>query len=457
MNVAPARRTAFATLLRVATADAWASSLLSAPRYDKLTSADHALAQELTLGVLRWQLQLDFLLERFAHRNLSRLDIEVIIALRMGLYQLRFLTRIAPHAAINEAVKLVREHGKKSAAPFVNAVLRAAQRAGNDEIGQMIQAITDPLQRLSVETSHPVWLLQRWHERMGEVTARELAMANNVVPRAAFRFNAMRAAPEQARAWLATHDIAIRDSVLVPHAAIITRGSLSANAEPVQEGWLYFQDEASQLVAHLAAVSRQAAAAPGRVLDLCAAPGSKTTLLAALLPENTRIVACDLHHHRLLTMKRLAARNGITKLNLLQCDARALLPFSCPFDVVLLDAPCSGLGTLQRHPEIKWRAKSDSIAELAARQKQTLVNAAQFLRPGGVLTYAVCSPEPEEGEEVIAWFRQQQHEYRDITRERLQECGIDPTGLLTTTFGARTFTHRHGTESFFICVLWKRR
>jgi 16S rRNA (cytosine967-C5)-methyltransferase len=457
-NVAPARVAAFDILLRVATEDAFASNMLASPRYDRLSREDHALAQELSLGVLRWQIRLDFLIERYARRPLDKLDQEVVIALRLGLYQLKFLSRIPPHAAINESVNLVKQRGKKSAAPLVNAALRAAQR---EEGFDLNQAIKNPLERLSVETAHPTWLLRRWIERFGEEEARAMALANNAAPRASFRFNARRAGDPRTRQWLTEHNVAIRDSELAPGAAVIESGSLSPQSEPVREGWIYLQDEASQLVARLAAIRSnplRSQISNLRFLDLCAAPGGKTTLVASLLPAGALVVAGDLRLHRLRTMKELNERLGFDEIHLVQFDAERGTPFDHRegFDIVLLDAPCSGLGTLQRHPEIKLRMSEDRIPRLAELQKRLIANAARQLCVGGLLVYSVCSTEAEEGEEVVAWFRKNNSAFRDMTRERLVEIGLDPSPLLRPTFGARTFTHRHGAESFFFCVLWKR-
>ena len=454
MKVAPARMAAFEILTRVASENAYASHLLTSTRYDHLSSADHALAQELTLGVLRWQRQLDFFIEHFTKRKLGKLDLEVVLALRLGLYQLLFLDRIPPHAAINESVNLVKLHKKHSAAPMVNAVLRTVQRAGQDDLAQLINSIQDSLEKLSVETSHPQWLLQRLLHRRGEEEARQLALANNRAPTTAFRFNPRVQSEAATRAWLADHHFHVRAASFAPKAAVLETGSLPANTEPIQRGWVYLQDEASQLVAHLAA-NHQQAMTGYRLLDLCAAPGSKTTLLASLLPEKSLLVACDLHLHRLQTMRELAAHAKVTNLNLLQLDATKPLPFAADakFDAVLLDAPCSGLGTLQRHPEIKWRATETKIHELAALQKRLLDTAASQVQPGGLLTYSVCSTEAEEGEEVIARFQEQHPTFRDVTRERLTALGIDPTELITSTLGARTFPHRQNCEGFFVCVL----
>jgi 16S rRNA (cytosine967-C5)-methyltransferase len=453
-NVSPARAAAFEILRRVTTEDAYASNLLASDRYKNLSREDHGLTQELVLGVLRWQAQLDFLIEHYARRPLKKLDGEVVITLRLGLYQLRFLSRVPPHAAINESVNLAKERKKESAAPLVNAVLRSAQRDGRADLSKTIK---DSLERLSVETSHPAWLLKRWVARFGEAEARDLALANNTAPRTAFRFNARRHSVEETRAWLKEHKIEIRDSPLTPKALTIKGGSLTVQSEPIRKGWVYLQDEASQLIARLAAQSVRENGA-SKVWDVCAAPGSKTSLMASLLPETSLIVGSDLYDHRLRTMKELNARLAVDQIRLVQLDATRDAPFEPEsFDLVLLDAPCTGLGTLQRHPEIKWRLTEAKIGELTRLQKRLLANAARQVRPGGLLVYSVCSTEPEEGEDVITWFRNEHTEFRDMTRERLVELGIEPWPLLTPSFGARTFTHGHGTESFFFCVLWKRR
>ncbi len=473
--MSPSRVTAFDVLFRVSAEEAFASNLLASQRYENLSREDYALAQELILGTLRWQIQLDFLIERYTRRAIDRLDPEVVLALRLGLYQLKYLSRIPPHAAINESVNLVKQRGKKSAAPLVNAALRAAQREAEiDPVRAIESAPGSAVTRLSVETAHPPWLIERWVERFGEEETRAMSLANNAAPRAAFRFNKARASEARTREWLAENNIDIRDSELAPGAAVIESGFLSPKSEPVREGWVYLQDEASQLVAHLAAIRSVAPDSQSgvfRLLDLCAAPGGKTTLLASLLPANSLIVAADLRLHRLRTMTELSERLGIDNIHLLQLDATSDLPFTRTFhleaerqgedegffDLVLLDAPCSGLGTLQRNPEIKLRMNIGRIEELAGLQTRLIANAARQLRAGGLLVYSVCSTEPEEGEDVITWFRQNNPEFRDMTRERLLEIGVDPSPLLTPSFGARVFTRRHGSESFFFCVLWKRR
>jgi 16S rRNA (cytosine967-C5)-methyltransferase len=467
IEISPARRAAFDILWRVTTEDAYATNLLASESYATLSREDHGLLNELVLGVLRWQRTLDFLIERYAQRPANKLDAATLIALRLGLYQLRWLTRVPAHAALNESVNLIKATEQPAAAPLVNAVLRNATRDSATSLEEMLATLPNDLARLGIAASHPSWLLKRWLVRLGETDTKEMATANNNAPRTSFRFNAQQAAPAETHNWLAENGISFEPSTVAPQAFVITAGKLSSQAAPLQTGALYMQDEASQLIAHLAGYHPPAASSEiGRhpqCLDLCAAPGSKATLLASFLPENTRIVACDLHAHRLRTMDEMRERLGIFNLELKQLDATQELPanFVEHFDYVLLDAPCSGLGTLQRHPEIKWRLTEAKIKELTELQKQLIANAARCVKPGGLLTYAVCSTEPEEGEEVVAWLREQQqaasYEFRDMTRERLLELGLDPTNFLTSSFGGRTYPHRHGCEGFFFCVLWKRR
>ena len=467
IEISPARRAAFDILWRVTTEDAYATNLLASENYAALSREDHGLLNELVLGVLRWQRTLDFLIERYAQRPTNKLDTATQIALRLGLYQLRWLTRVPAHAALNESVNLIKTTEQPAAAPLVNAALRNATRDSATRLEEMLALVPNDLARLGIAASHPSWLFKRWLARLGETDAKELATVNNSTPRTSFRFNALQSDPAQSREWLEQNGIGFEPSTVAPQAFVITAGKLSSQAALVQTGALYFQDEASQLIAHLAAANpRSASSEIGRnpqYLDLCAAPGSKATLLASLLPEDARIVACDLHAHRLRTMDELRERLGVFNLELKQLDATQELPanFVENFDSVLLDAPCSGLGTLQRHPEIKWRLTEAKIKELAGLQKQLIANAARCVKSGGLLTYAVCSTEPEEGEEVVAWLREQQKsagcEFRDMTRERLTELGLDPTNYLTGDFGGRTSPHRHGCEGFFFCVLWKRR
>lgn len=323
MPISAARVTAF-DILRKVESGGYASDLLRA-RTAALDSRDAGLASEIVFGVLRFQAQLDYLIEHYSGRQ-QKLDSEVRIALRMGIYQLRYLERIPAHAAVADSVELTRRAHKRSAAGFVNAVLRKVNR----------ERVAWPTRE--VELSCPEWLLARWERNFGAVTAAGIASA--------------------------------------------------ALAEPVEytRGGR-IQDIGSQSIVPLLRL------APGQsFLDLCAAPGNKT---AQALESGVRVIACDLHHYRIAQMK------SITR-DLLVLDATRPLPFARAFDRILVDAPCSGTGTLGRNPEIKWRLTPADLDELQRRQVALLANARAALAPGGLLVYSTCSLEPEENEAVVA-------------------------------------------------------
>ncbi|HWO00905.1 MAG TPA: 16S rRNA (cytosine(967)-C(5))-methyltransferase RsmB [Blastocatellia bacterium] len=441
-SISPARRAAFEILRRVATEGSYASVLIASLPDTSLSREDRALAQEITLGVLRWQRALDYFIERYAARPVRRLDVQVVIALRMGLYQLRYLARVPSSAAVNESVNLVKESGVGSASGFVNAVLRKAAQNPDEEAGA---DIIDPIERGSIQVSHPAWMLQRWSAQLGEDEAQSLALANNSAPMTAFRVNTLRASPEEALAHLKAQGVTARSSEFVPGAFVAERGS-QAVTRAAARGLIYVQDEASQLVSLL--VDAQ----PGeRVLDVCAAPGSKSSHLAALTRDESWIVSCDVHAHRLASVATTCKRLGVRSVDALALDATRELPFweSAPkFDRVLIDAPCSGTGTLRRNPEIKWRLSAGDIPRLAEVQLSLLEHAASSTRGGGRLVYSTCSLEAEENEGVIDRFLQSGAPFR-VTTSRA------PAGMLTAQGFIRTFPHRHGADGFFIALLEK--
>ncbi len=442
-SVSPARRAAFDILRRVEAEGAYASILISRLPESNLSREDRSLAQEIALGVLRRRLLLDYFIERYSRRAPSRLDPAVLIALRMGLYQLRYLTRIPQRAAVNESVNLVKMARVASAAGMVNAVLRNAARH-MDEVPA--QEISDPLEKLSIELSHPQWMLERWMKSFGNEEARALALANNEPPPTAFRVNTLRASVDETLAHLKDAGLIWRPSSLAPGAFIIESGTASTLAQAAERGTIYIQDEASQLVSLLLDPK-----SGERVLDLCAAPGSKSSHLATLAEGKVWIVACDIHPHRLATLGVTCRKLGIDSIDRVALDATIALPFaesSGPFDRVLIDAPCSGTGTLRRNPEIKWRLAADDIKRLADVQLRLLERATDALRRGGRLVYSTCSIEREENEEVIGRFIESGAPYRVLRPNARAD--------LTTSEGfVRTFPQRDGADGFFAAVLEK--
>jgi 16S rRNA (cytosine967-C5)-methyltransferase len=423
-DVSPARRAAFEILRRVA--DGAFSSVLLAAEEPKLIPTDRALTHELVLGVLRWQLWLDKIVEHFSKRSVESLDLPVRIALRLALYQMRFLSRIPAPAAVNESVNLVRIAKVSSAAAFVNAVLRRAIReAGYDPASDT----NDPIEKLAIETSHPAWMIDRWINTFGLAEAEAFARANNEIPPTAFRVVHTRANEDDILQQLTAAGASIQRSSIGNSGFRVSAAS-AALRDLSNNGQIYLQDEASQLVPQLLD------ARPGeRVLDLCAAPGGKTTLLADRTGDNALIIAADRSATRISTIVSTASLHRLQNIKPLLLDAGDKLPFAAAsFDRVLVDAPCSGTGTLRRNPEIRWRLSPNDVLLFAANQKQFLHNAAEVLKPGGRLVYSTCSVELEENEEVINHF-------------------LSTHPHFTARNTVRTWPHREGSDGFFMAIL----
>ena len=432
-SVSPARRTAYEIIRRVE--DGAFASVLLASKEESLSPADRALTHELVLGVLRNQLWLDRLTNHYSNRKSEQLDMEVRVILRLGLYQLRFLSRVPQSAAVNESVNLAGVARKRSAGGFINAVLR---KAALDTSYDPANDINEPVERLAVETSHPTWLIERWTREFGFEETHNFARANNQSAPVAFRVVHNRANETDVLKALRESGAEIVPSSITPGALRIT-GSTRRLTELASAGQIYIQDEASQLLTKV--LDPQ----PGeRLLDLCAAPGSKTTHIADLTSDSAFIVAGDLHHHRLRTLKSSSVLQGFRSVNCLTLDGLHHLPLpENYFDRVLIDAPCSGTGTLRRNPEIRWRISTGDIEDLAARQTKLLINAARTVKTGGRLVYSTCSVEVEENERVRHTFLDNSKNFRPI------EIDID-SALRTEQGVGRTWPQRQGADGFFI-------
>jgi 16S rRNA (cytosine967-C5)-methyltransferase len=434
LPVSVARFAAFNVLGRVEEEGAYAALLLGASE-EKMRADDRALCYELVLGTLRRQLWLDHLIEHYAGRSVAGLDAPVRRALRLGLYQLRFLTRIPASAVVNESVKLVHLSRLRSAASFTNAVLRRATR---EPLYDPAADIADPIERLSVETSHPSWLIERWIKAFGREEAEAFARANNDAPPVAFRVITRRASVSEVLDEVHAAGGVTQPSEITPDAWRV-KGAMATLQTLAREGKIYLQDEASQLVAHVLDAQESE-----RVLDVCAAPGSKTTHIAALTPNLSLIVAGDVHEHRARSLVKTAARQEVERLRVVVHNAESRLPYAeSSFDRVLVDAPCTGTGTLRRNPEIRWRISSPDIQDLSGRQRRILASAARMVRPLGHLVYSTCSVEPEENEEVVARFLSDNDTFKQVAVNAPQE-------LLGENGSARTWPHKNGADGFFI-------
>ena len=365
------RRVAFDILLRVERGRAHADTLLHSRPVQSLLTGERAFVTEAVLGCLRRQGEIDHLISQVASRSPGRMDPEVLVALRMGAYQLRFMRNIPDHAAVSQSVDLVKRARKGSAAALANAVLRHLPAAPEDSEAAVL--------------NHPGWLVRRWRSRLGASACERLLDANLRRPQTYFRIPA----PVDQGAVLARleHAGLKAEPAGIPRAFRLVRGSAPAAAAAAGRA-LAFRDLNSQRVACL--LSRRARSP---VLDVCAAPGGKARQLA----ESGLVVAGDRRLARMRTLRRL----GSEGLETVVMDAERPLPFQRRFKRVLIDAPCSGTGTLARNPEIKWRLRTSDLRDLQGRQERILENSLSALAPGGLAVYATCSLEPEENEDVV--------------------------------------------------------
>ncbi len=405
---------------------------------------DRGLLTELVYGTLRMRGRLDWIIDRIYRGEASALETEVRNILRIGIYQLRFTDRIPAFAAVNEAVALTRKF-RPAAAGLVNAVLRNTLRR-QDAIPWPDPA-KDPGKAVSVIHSHPRWLVERWFEGVGIEETAAVCRANNQIPPLALRVNTLKASRSQAMAALTEEGIAADPAPFSPDGLILSSAAprLRETAS-YREGLVRIQDEASQLIARLVAPEPDE-----QILDLCAGTGGKTLHLAALMRNRGKIVAVDLHPGKLALLREEAKRLGAAIVETRDADAAALPEeFLGAFDRVLLDAPCSGLGTLRRNPEIRWRIAPADIEKCMQTQRHLLGSAAACVKPGGRLVYAVCTQTREENEAVIAGFLGERPDFT-LTRPNPAE-GIPPALVGEDGF-FRTFPHRHGTDGFFAALL----
>ncbi|MGC1106237.1 MAG: 16S rRNA (cytosine(967)-C(5))-methyltransferase RsmB [Candidatus Acidiferrales bacterium] len=440
-----ARALAYSILLSVETEAAYASELLHSRLDASLDAREAALATELVMGTLRWQRLLDFFIERYTGRKTPMLDREVLVVLRLGIYQLRHLTRIPARAAVSESVEMVKRARKKSAAPLVNAALRRAAAEKEQPAAQFVPAENGATEALAISHSHPTWLVERWLRKFGEEQTIALLEANNQMPEhgCVFLSSARR---EDAIRSLDESGISFEPGRLLREAIVVRRGNV-AGSRAFRDGWIGMQDEASQMIPLLAG------AKPGdSVLDLCAAPGGKTVALANLVGEQGRVVASDFHEARLRAMRERLAMAEATNVSLVALDGTCPLPFATAFDHILVDAPCSGTGTLARNPEIRWRLSAEDLADLHRRQVALVQSALEHLSPRGDLLYSTCSFEPEENESVVSEVLAGNPDFRREALkipQRILAAGVSAGGLVDKDGAFRTFPPVHHADGFF--------
>ena len=381
---------------------------------------DRALLLEIVTGTLRMRGAIDYQIAARATRPLDKLDAAVLRVLRLSAFQLLYQSRVPAPAIINDAVELTRRAGKSSAAGLVNAVLRKLSRERDQ--------LTWP-DDLAVVHSHPRWLIDRWMDRYGgDATAAWLAF-NNRAPSLCLTANRTQLSREELAKELAAAGVATEPTARARNGLHVIEGH-PLQLDAFKNGRFIVQDEASQLIAEL--VDAKAGA---RILDLCASPGGKTLTLSATTGPAGRVIACDVRPHRVRILSRTVRRCRLANVQVMHIQGDGPLPFrDASFDAILIDAPCSGLGTVRRDPDIKWRRSAADLPRFAAAQQDLLSRAADLVAPAGMLVYSTCSSEPEENAHVVAAFLQRRREFH---LERTHE----------------TLPFRDGLEAFYGAVL----
>ncbi|MCL6457311.1 MAG: 16S rRNA (cytosine(967)-C(5))-methyltransferase RsmB [Gorillibacterium sp.] len=403
---ANAREVAMDILTRVEEDRSYSNLLLNRSLQKvEMSRADAGLTTELVYGTIQRLNTIDHYLGRFLAGGLDKLQPWVRNLLRLSFYQLYYLDRIPPHAAVSEAVNIAKKRGHQGISGMVNGVLRNVIRQKED---LHPQAALSDTERIALIHSHPQWLVARYVHRYGVEVAEQICAANNKPPHSSIRVNRLKVSPAEVARQLREQGLSIAHSLLVEPGLVVEGGGNLAFSTWYEQGKVSVQDESSMLVAEVVAPI-----AGMKVLDCCAAPGGKTAHMAELMQDDGRITACDVHEHKEKLITAQALRLGLSSISTIVADARELgqkLPAES-FDRILLDAPCSGLGVIRRKPELKWYKQEKDIAAVAMLQKELLETVHGLLKPGGILVYSTCTTEPEENAKRVEAFLAEHAEY----------------------------------------------
>lgn len=430
------RSLALATLQDVFGSGAYANIALSKRLNESnLSSLDRRFATELVYGTIKAQGTLDWMIGHYLKRPLAQTDPLVVNILRLGMYQLHFLNKIPPSAAVNESVNLAKTAAHPGSSGFINAVLRSAIREP-DRI-RYPNLTKDPVRHIALRECHPEWLVQRWLKKIGLEETQALCRFNNCQPPLSLRTNNLRISREELAEKMLANGVELELSALVPEGILCHR-SADEPLQFIREGWCQAQDESSMLVSHVVDPK------PGEfIIDACAAPGGKSTHMASMMQDRGRVLSVDIHAHKMRLIEDNKKRLGLNIIEARQMDASVLhAEFSDQADRVLVDAPCSGLGVLRRRPDARWR-KEDSLSSLPTLQRAILDSAAQCVKPGGVLVYSTCTLEEAENEQIVDGFLAQNPQFSlDLTGSYFPVTR--PEKMITL------WPQRDGTDGFFI-------
>jgi 16S rRNA (cytosine967-C5)-methyltransferase len=442
------RQLACEILLKVERRKAYLDILLDNSLKDSaLSDRDRALLTEITYGTLRWRGKIDACLKPYFHRSSREAPPFIRNLLRVTFYQLLFLDKVPDYAAVNEAVNLAKIHGGEKIAGFVNGVLRNFLRERSRATEPAITHHSPAA--FAIEYSHPQWLVNKWLDYFGIEETEALMKANNQIPPLVLRVNCRKGSRETLLKLLWTQDIPAVATPWSPVGIAVRSSSAVDHLPGFRQGLFQVQGEASQLVSYLLAPKNGE-----RILDACAAPGGKTTHIAELMADTGKVVATDSAARGIQKIEENAARLELTCIRATRADLSQELgtPLNKPYDRILLDAPCSGLGTLRSHPEIKWHRGAPDIERLSALQEKLLRQVSSYLKPGGILVYSTCTLTKDENETVVEDFLEHHPEF-DLENA----SGHLPPEARTLVRGSYflALPHRHDTDGFFAARMRK--
>jgi 16S rRNA (cytosine967-C5)-methyltransferase len=441
------RRAAFDILLRIEKEKSFADILIDHELSKEIIKgADRGLLTELVYGVLRRQGTLDHIIGQFSKQRPEKLELFVLLLLRLGVYQSFFLDRVPVSAAVNETVNLAKELAPR-AAGFINAILRSADR-GRDSISYPDRE-KSPVDYLAVRYSHPAWLAAQWCEQLGVDAAESLAAAMAEPPPFTIRANTLRISREALMERLSAEGVTCSPTTWSADGIRLNQSGAINRLPSFKEGLFTVQDESSQLAPLFLDAKKGE-----RVLDACAAPGGKSTQIAQLMGDSGEIFACDVNHKKLRMIKETCERLGINSVRTFTMDATSASNAikDTTFHRILVDAPCSGLGVIRRNPEGKWWKSPADLVQLAATQRGIMENLSKYLEPAGTLVYATCSTSLQENEEVIDAFLGRHPEF---VVEDLRPLFPSLADLFTERGFFRSWPHKHGMDGFFAARLKK--
>lgn len=416
-------------------------------RYRHLTAIDRAFLTELTYGVIRWKRRLDWIIQFFSEVPIHKIEIEILNVLRMGLYQILFLSRTPASAAVNESVELAKGFRGRGGGGFVNAILRSILRK-KDEI-HYPDVNRDPVLNLSIIESYPLWLVQRWIREMGFQETLRLCQFNNHLSPLTLRTNTLKISRKALIEKLKEKGLNPSPTHFSEDGIILQDPPPISELPFMREGFFIVQDEASQLVTAILDPK------PGEwILDACAAPGAKTTHIAQRMENRGEVFALDIKKNRLALIEENSKRLGIPIIKMIRGDASLPVPLSgeIKFDRILADVPCSGFGTLRKNPDLKWRRTEQDILRLAELQLSILKSLAGYVKRGGILVYSTCTVFREENEDVVEKFLNEHPEFRP---DRIDPILPEECHSLIKDGYFKTFPPRDEMDGFFVARLTK--